>query len=361
VTVKMPVLGASSRRRKSSGRSWLLLLAAVAAAAYAWRWRAQHRRPAPEAAPAPLTAPGSTPGIAEPGPTLSPAAPPLAAVRPAGPKHLSVPLDGALETALVQGVGRETGPALAQVLKRLLVWGMRVPADLQRGDHLDLLYEERPGEEPLVHAVRLVSGKLQRTVEVYRFRGASDAFARYYLPGGEELELRLDPSPLDAYEQVTSLIRDGRGHKGVDFKTPVGSPVKSTFDGTVTRKNWFFRGNGNSLEITETAAPHRKALFLHLSELPRTLKPGTTVGRGEVIARSGNSGHSFAPHLHYQLESPDSRVLDPFNEHATRRASLAASDRQAFDAAVAAAREQLSAPRIEAAASTPVAPPSAHR
>ena len=361
MTVKMPVLGESSRRRKSSGRGWLLLIAAIAAGAYAWRWRAPHRQPAPGPARAPLTAGRPTLTVPEPVPALSAAAPPVADVRPAGPKHLSVPLEGALETALVQGAGRETGPALAQVLKRLLVWGMRVPADLQRGDHLDLLYEERPGEEPLVQAVRLVSGKLQRTVEAYRFRGASDAFARYYLPDGEELELRIDPSPLESYEQVTSLIRDGRGHKGVDFKTPVGSPVKSTFDGTITRKNWFFRGNGNSLEITETAAPHRKAIFLHLSELPRTLKSGTTVGRGEVIARSGNSGHSFAPHLHYQLESADGRVLDPFNEHATRRASLAASDRPAFEAAVAAAREQLSAPRIEAAASTTAAPPATQR
>jgi len=350
VAVKMPVLGDSSRRRRRSPAApWVLLTAAVAATGYAWRWRAQHRR---VVAPAVVTAP-QAPGApaAPPGPEVATQATRVAAPA-SGPRHLSVQVDGALETALVQSAGRQTGPALAQVVKRLLVWWMHVPADLQRGDRVELLYEERPGEEPMVQALRLHSGKLQRTFETFRFQGASAPFPRYYLPDGQELEVRLDPSPLDNYEQVTSLIRDGRGHKGVDFKTPLGSPVKATFDGTVTRRNWFFRGNGNSLEISEAASPHRRALFLHLSELPRSVARGTAVHRGEVIAHSGNSGHSFAPHLHYQLEAEDGRVLDPFQEYPTRRAALAPSDRAALDALVAEARRQLGLPVEGAAPST---------
>jgi murein DD-endopeptidase len=350
MAVKMPVLGDSSRRRsRSPAAPLVLLVAALAAGGYAWRWRTQHRR---AAAP---TLPSAAPELRAALPGATPAADPTAESAPAqpatGPRHISLKVDGALETALVQATGRDTGPALAQVLKRLLVWWMRVPADLQKGDRIDVLYEERPGEEPVVVALRVVSAKLQRTLEVFRFRAASSEFPRYYLANGEELEVRLVPSPLDAYEQVTSLIRDGRGHKGVDFKTPVGSPVKATFDGRVTRKNWFFRGNGNSLEVTESAGPHRKALFLHLSELPKTLIPGASISQGEVIARSGNSGHSFAPHLHYQLESADGRVLDPFREHPTRRVALPVSDRPAFEALVANTRQQLDRPPLETATS----------
>ncbi len=348
MVVKMPVLGDSSRRRRRSSATLWVLVLALAAGGYAWRWKARHSRagvaaesPAiPELRAAPPAATAPNPTAEAPGPAAS------------GPRRLSVTVDGALETALVQATGHDSGPALAQVVKRLLVWWMRVPADLQRGDRVDLLYEERPGEEPTVLAVRVVSGKLQRALEAFRFRGGPSEFPRYYLPNGEELELRLVPSPLDGYEQVTSLIRDGRGHRGVDFKTPVGSPVKATFDGRVTRKNWFFRGNGKSLEVTESASPHRRALFLHLSELPRTLAPGTSVSQGEVIAHSGNSGHSFAPHLHYQLESMDGRVLDPFQEHATRRAVLPTSERPAFEATVANARQLLEQPGLEAASST---------
>ncbi len=352
MAVKMPVLGDSSRRRRRAPATpWVLLAAAVAATGYAWRWRVQHRRPeassVARAAPEPLSPPAAA------SPPLPEGVPPSVETPTNGPRRLSVVLDGALETALVQAAGRDTGPALAQVVKRLLVWWMRIPADLQRGDRVELLYEERAGEEPVVPALRVVSGKLQRTFETFRFRTSSSEFPRYYLADGEELELRLDPSPLDSYEQVTSLIRDGRGHKGVDFKTPVGSPVKATFDGTITRKNWAFHGNGNSLEVTEAASPHRRAILLHLSELPRSLTPGTRVKQGEVIARSGNSGHSFAPHLHYQLEAEDGRVLDPFQEHRTRRASVPASDRPAFDALVAEARRQLGHTSGPAASAAP--------
>jgi murein DD-endopeptidase len=346
MSVKMPVLGdASRRRRRSSPRAWVLLAMVAFAGAYAWRWKVRHARAVEPLVVAPI------PELRAPTPLPEAAPPPAAMV--AGPHRISVRVDGALETALVQASGRETGPALAQVLKRLLVWWMRVPGDLQRGDQIDVLYEERPGEEPRLDAVRVVSGRLQRTLEAFHFRPAASDFSRYYLPDGEELELRLVPSPLDSYEQVTSLIRDGRGHKGVDFKTPVGTPVKATFDGTVTRKNWFFRGNGNSLEVTESASPHRKALFLHLSELPKSLTVGTRVTAGEVIAHSGNTGHSFAPHLHYQLESADGRVLDPFVEHQTRRVSLPENERAAFTASMANARLQLEQAAPQAAAPAP--------
>jgi murein DD-endopeptidase len=348
MSVKMPVLGDSSRRRRRSPLTpWVLLVLAAAASGYALRWRAHRTLGAAPPAPAPV------PELQAALPSVAPPPPPE--MEKTGPRHISLKVDGALETALVQTAGRDTGPALAQVLKRLLVWWMRVPVDLQHGDEIDVLYVERPGEEPAVGALRLVSGKLQRTLETFRFRPAGSPFERYYLPNGEELELRLVPSPVESYEQVTSLIRDGRGHKGVDFKTPVGTPVKATFDGTVTRKNWFFHGNGNSLEVTEAASPHRKALFLHLSELPKSLTVGSHVSRGEVIARSGNTGHSFAPHLHYQLESADGRVLDPFREHETRRVALPESDRPAFDTSVANARAQLGVVGPEAAASGPQA------
>ncbi len=339
--VKMPVLGQPARR--SSGRRWVVLFLALVVGAGGYLWHRRQRPAAPVAqvpvvAPAPvLSAPGST---AVPGVTQAPVAPPV----PTGPRVLSVRIDGPLEAALVSGAGNETGPALTQVVKRILVWWIAVPGDLRKGDLLEVLYEPQPGQEPLVTAVRLQSARAGRTFEAYRFKPAGAQFARFYGPDGEDLELRLEPSPLDSWEQITSLLKDGRKHKGVDFKTPVGTPVKATFDGTITRKNWFFRGNGNSLEVTEAGPPHLKAIFLHLSELPRTLTVGTRVKQGEVIAHSGNSGHSFAPHLHYQLMSASDRVLDPFDVHPTQKVSLAAADRPALTEQVAKWRSMMTAP-----------------
>jgi murein DD-endopeptidase len=277
----------------------------------------------PAAAPSPTLAVAPAPG------TVVPAAPVAAPTLP-GLKGFTVNIKGPLESAIVASEGKEVGTALTQVVNRSLVWWVRVPQDLTKGDRLSVVYETRDGQEPLVHAVRFTSGKFGKTFETYRFKATSEAFARYYQADTTELEERLVDAPLDSWEQVTSLLRDGRRHKGVDFKTPVGTPVKATFDGVVARKNWNFRGNGNSIELQESGGKGRTALYLHLAELPKSLAVGQKFKRGEVMAKSGNTGHSFAPHLHYQLMSGD-KVIDPFESHATMRASLPAADKAAFD------------------------------
>lgn len=291
------------------------------------------------AAPAP-TAPADTngvtlavapaPGAVMPTPAAGAAPAPVAAPTVPGLKAFSVTIKGPLESAIVDSEGKSVGTALTQVVNRSLVWWVRVPQDLTRGDRLSVVYETRDGQEPLVHAVRFISGKLGKTFEAYRFKPSSDAFNRYYQADGSELEERLVNGPLDSWEQITSLLRDGRRHKGVDFKTPVGTPVKAVFDGVVARKNWNFRGNGNSIELEETGGQGRSALYLHLSELPKSLTVGQKFKRGEVLAKSGNTGHSFAPHLHYQLMKGE-KVIDPFESHQTTRTSLPAGEQAAFD------------------------------
>ncbi|HLL54469.1 MAG TPA: M23 family metallopeptidase [Myxococcaceae bacterium] len=314
-------LGQSSRQG-GSGKFLVFFLMLAAGGGGVWWWRKNHAPPPP-------------PAVAV-APVVQPVAPPPAPVDPlvkAGLKHASVRINGPLEAALVESAGREIGPALAQVVTRALVWWVDVPGDFRKGDALDVLYEERAGQEPLVHAVRFESSKMAKSFRAYRFQPKGDPFARYYQPSGEEMEMRLRPSPLDDYEQVTSLIRDGRRHKGVDFKTPVGTPVKSTLAGVITRKNWNWRSNGNCLEVSE-AGGRKKALFLHLAELPKSVKVGDRVVVGQTIAQSGNSGHSFAPHLHYQLMAGEERVLDPFETHGSYRRSVAVEAKSALDVEV---------------------------
>ncbi|HLT31921.1 MAG TPA: M23 family metallopeptidase [Myxococcaceae bacterium] len=248
-----------------------------------------------------------------------------------GPRSFSVEVHGPLETAVIKGSDSEIGPALAQVINRALVWWMTVPRDLRAGDLLEVVYEPVAGEEPRVHAVRYTSDRHGKTFAAYRFHAEGDTYARFYEADGRELEERLRHSPLDDYEQVTSILRDGRGHKGVDFKLPTGGPVKAPFDGVVTRRNWNFRANGNCIELKERGGKGRTAIFLHLDALPAGTQTGKSFQRGEVIAQSGNSGRSFAPHLHYQLMSGN-RVLDPFREHQVYKREVPATAKAAFDA-----------------------------
>jgi murein DD-endopeptidase len=349
----MPTLGRS--RKPPTGRiatTIAIIVVLIALAIFALRTR----HSTPPAAPPKTSAPPATPPPAEPAavddggtalatpPTTKPARS-LAddELQKAGMKRLHVEVNGPLETAVVHEVGPELGPRLVQVLVRSLVWWLAVPGDLRRGDLLEVLYEERAGEDPTVYAVRYKSGKSNRTFRAYRWKAADSQWPRFYTPDGAELELRLQHAPLDDYEQVTSLLRDGRGHKGVDFKTPSGTPVKAPFEATVTKKNWNWKGNGNDIELHESGGKGWTVIFLHLAE-PTTIASGAHVSRGEVVGKSGNTGHSFAPHLHYQLMS-GTKVIDPFAVQETTRRKLSEAQRKPFAAESARLDHLLDLPR----------------
>ncbi|BDG02584.1 M23 family metallopeptidase [Anaeromyxobacter oryzae] len=323
-------------------------------------------------APAPAGASAATPGaeagaaVAAPAAAAAPAAPapPMAAQAPSGPRRITANLTGALEesiTAAMPAQDRGFSEQLTQVVNRLLVWDLQVSHDGRRGDRIEIVYEPpgtlppgAPGaNEPVVQAIRFASQKLGRTFAVYRFQAQGSKWPRYYRVDGTELEERLVTIPVADYDQVTSLLRDGRRHKGVDFRTPVGTPVFATFDGVVERRNWNFAGNGNCLDVKD-AATGRHAIYLHLDVLPKDMVPGRRVKKGEQIAVSGNSGHSFAAHLHYQMEDANGTILDPFAVQPTHRAALDAGQKPAFEARRAALDAQLSGTVVAAA---PVASP----
>ncbi|MGC3996014.1 MAG: M23 family metallopeptidase [Anaeromyxobacter sp.] len=335
----------------------------------------------PEAAAPGAAVPGATAQVAQPQAvppqqpaagqlSAAPAAPsaqPAAPAAAAGPRRIAIQLSGALEdsiSAAIPAQDRALAEELTQVVNRLLVWDLQVARDGRRGDQLEIVYSPpapvAPGmpisSEPVVEAVRYASQKLMRTVAAYRYQAPGQRYARYYRPDGSELEERLVATPVQDYDQVTSLLRDGRRHKGVDFRTPVGTPVYATFDGVIERRNWNWGANGNSLDV-RSLATGQHAIYLHLDVLPKEMVPGKKVSKGEQIALSGNSGHSFAPHLHYQLESGDGAVLDPFAVQATHRMSLDAPARAGFDAARGRLDAQLAGAPVPPAA--PVAAPAA--
>lgn len=253
---------------------------------------------------------------------------PVVATPTEGPELLSVAIQHSLEASLSRA-DAELGPALAQVAKRVLVWWLDVRRDLRAGDELELMFERVPDAEPVLLWVAYRSDKHGRRFEAVRHQPTGSPFARYYDRDGREVEARLQQSPIESYEQVTSLIGDGRGHKGVDFKAPVGTPIVSPFDGTVTRRNWSTRGNGRCLEIADAKTGVR-AMFLHLSEI--VVRPGDRVRQGQLLARSGNTGRSTAPHLHYQLERENGRIVDPLRFHDTHHRRLPETERAALSA-----------------------------
>ncbi|HEY5973970.1 MAG TPA: M23 family metallopeptidase [Geobacteraceae bacterium] len=91
-------------------------------------------------------------------------------------------------------------------------------------------------------------------------------------------------------------------HNGWDIAVPMGTPVYPTQEGTVYFAGEY-KGYGNLV-----AVEHGKGVITfygHNSEL--LVRTGQFVTPKTVIARSGNSGRSTGPHVHYEVRQLPAR------------------------------------------------------
>ena len=87
-------------------------------------------------------------------------------------------------------------------------------------------------------------------------------------------------------------------HRGQDFATPVGTPVKSPADGVIILADPDLYYEGGSVFVD-----HGQGLisvFMHLSEVD--VEAGQVVKAGDVVAKTGNTGRTTGPHLHWAVK-----------------------------------------------------------
>lgn len=94
-------------------------------------------------------------------------------------------------------------------------------------------------------------------------------------------------------------------HNGIDLAAPIGTPVlapaagrvKSIYSNTAGGKQLIVEHNGFTTG------------YAHLSAYSVTV--GQTVAAGQVIAKSGNTGNTTGPHLHFTLRDGKGLLTDP--------------------------------------------------
>jgi hypothetical protein len=86
------------------------------------------------------------------------------------------------------------------------------------------------------------------------------------------------------------------GHNGLDFACPVGTSIYASADGQVTKIQTDNDGYGLHIRITTAWG---RVIYAHLSEVCCKLNQKVKVG--DFIGRTGNSGFSSCPHLHFEV------------------------------------------------------------
>nr|WP_255647812.1 M23 family metallopeptidase [Ensifer sp. IC4062] len=94
-------------------------------------------------------------------------------------------------------------------------------------------------------------------------------------------------------------------HAGIDFRAPIGTRIRSAAAGTVTTAGPT-GGYGNMVEIDHGNGVITR--YAHLSVI--LVSVGDHVRADDVIAKSGSTGRSTGPHLHYEVRI-DGRAVDP--------------------------------------------------
>jgi murein DD-endopeptidase MepM/ murein hydrolase activator NlpD len=99
---------------------------------------------------------------------------------------------------------------------------------------------------------------------------------------------------------------NGKANDGINVAVPEGTPVKAAEDGVVAYSGNELKGYGNLVLVRHSNG--YVTAYAHASEL--LVKRGETIKRGQIIAKSGQSGEVGSPQLHFEIRKGSSPV-DP--------------------------------------------------
>lgn len=99
---------------------------------------------------------------------------------------------------------------------------------------------------------------------------------------------------------------NGKQNDGINVAVPEGTPVKAAEDGVVAYSGNELKGYGNLILVRHSNG--YVTAYAHASEL--MVKRGDTIKRGQIIAKSGQTGEVGSPQLHFEIRKGSSAV-DP--------------------------------------------------
>lgn len=98
-------------------------------------------------------------------------------------------------------------------------------------------------------------------------------------------------------------------HNGIDFAVPVGTPIRTCFDGIIERigyENEADHAQGFGLRVWQSftqSGVKYGMVFAHLSQIK--VEEKVSIKAGDVLGLSGNTGKSTGPHLHVGVRTWD--------------------------------------------------------
>lgn len=167
--------------------------------------------------------------------------------------------------------------------------------DLERLDEADLVWDAYAMTSRAESRVQQVSQWLSEIEETF----ASESFSPASIPAIAPVR-NFTPIQTGASvgKKVNPFYKNVREHTGLDLVAPPGTEVLCTADGKVLKVERKEKGMGNTVTIEHKDG--YSTFYAHLGKV--SVSAGQNVRQGAVIGEVGQSGATFAPCLHYEVQ-----------------------------------------------------------
>jgi len=251
----------------------------------------------------------------------------------------SIGVGGTIRSSL-WGALKEEGEAaeLVNAFVDVFAWDIDFYSEVFPGDTFKVLVDKKYAGNRLIGYANVEAAQFVSRGKVHRayLHREKDGTVGYYDKRGHSMQKQLLKSPLK-YGHVTSrfgkrrhpVLGYTRNHNGIDYGVGVGTPTWSVGGGRVVRAG-YHGGFGNLVEVRH--ANGWLSQYAHLSRI--SVRVGERVTQKQIIGKTGNTGMSSGPHLHYGLKRHGTYV-NPLTQKFSRGKSLRGSELKRFEAALA--------------------------
>jgi len=197
-------------------------------------------------------------------------------------------------------------PLITVVTKELKEYSVEIPFEVAYEDNSNIYKGESSVKkagtkgEKKVQAEIIKENGVETTRVILKEEVLSQPSTKVVYKGTKEAPPRIGTGSFirPSRGSITSSFgrRWGRMHEGIDIGMPVGSEVKASDGGKVIFAG---RKDAYGLCVIIDHGGNMTTLYAHNSKL--LVSKGDKVFQGEMIAKSGNTGRSTGPHLHFEI------------------------------------------------------------
>jgi murein DD-endopeptidase MepM/ murein hydrolase activator NlpD len=251
-----------------------------------------------------------------------------------------VELGGTIDSSLyasIKAAGEDT--RLVSFFVDVFAYDLNFFIDTHPGDTFRMIVEKEYLKGAFLRYGKVLAAEYRGRAGTFRafyWKPPGSGEGRYFNEKGDSVEKTFLKTPLK-FSRISSkfnprrmhpILHRRRGHFGVDYAAPIGTPIWSAAAGIIT-----FRGRkggaGNCVIVKHENG--YSTTYMHMSKFRKGQAVGKRVRPKDVIGYVGMTGLATGPHLHFSVKK-GGRFVDPLKIKMSRGTPVAKKDRPAFDA-----------------------------